>query len=309
MQVVETLEQAALDRPSVVTVGVFDGVHRGHQTLIEQVVRAAHQQGAAAVVISFFPHPDVVLQGITGRYYLTTPQEKARLLAALGVDVLVLHPFNAAVRQMRAVEFVERLQHYLRMVALWATPDFALGYRREGNMDFLRLQGAERGFSVQAIDLLGNDGSRISSSYLRDLLRRGAVQEASALFGRPYRLAGEVVPGEKRGRKLGFPTANLAIWEAQMIPAHGVYACLAHLGQEVFPAVINIGQRPTFEGQAVTVEAHILDLDRDLYGQTLALDFVEFLRGEQKFEGIAALVAQIGLDRDRARDILQNVHL
>jgi riboflavin kinase/FMN adenylyltransferase len=277
-------------------------VHRGHQRLIAELVREAHAQGRAAAVICFFPHPDVVLRGITGRYYLTSPDERARLLAELGVDVLVVHPFNDDVRHVRAADFVGRLREHLKMEAIWATADFAMGYNREGDIDFLRAQGVQ----VHTIELVAPDsnGERISSSGIRAALEAGDVMKASEWLGRPYRISGAVMDGNKRGRTIGFPTANVALWDEQVIPANGVYACHVHLGDETFNAVTNVGVRPTFEGVGLTVEAHIFDFDRDIYGETLAVDFVERLRGEQKFDGIEALVAQIKSDAEQARQML-----
>jgi len=303
MQRIDALETVYLDQPSVVTVGAFDGVHRGHQQLISGLVARARALGGRAVVMSFFPHPDVVLGNISGRYYLTTLEEKARLLAALGVDVLVIHPFDEQIRQIRAATFVDRLLKHLHMVELWATAEFALGYQREGNIAFLSAQGAQKGFAVHTVNLLEN-GERVSSTVIRAALQSGDLDKATAWLGRAYRVSGVVVHGDARGRTIGFPTANLNPWEEQMLPAHGVYACRAFLGDEVFNAVTNVGKRPTFAGGHVTVEAHILDFDRDIYGQTLTLEFLHRLRGEQKFSGIDALIAQIAQDADQARALL-----
>lgn len=306
MQVVHSLEEAQVDRPGVVTLGVFDGVHLGHQMLIRQLVHDAHSRGLAAIVVSFFPHPDLMLNNVEGRYYLTHPMEKARLLDLMGVDLLVLHPFNEEVRQMRALTFVERLHQFLKMESFWATPNFAMGHDREGTIPFLTTQGQDRGFSVHTVDLLSNNTTQhqiISSSDIRSMLNTGDLTGANDALGRPYRVFGEVIHGDQRGRTIGFPTANLAVWEEQIIPAHGVYACRALLNGEDLFAVTNIGLRPTFGGQNVTVEAHLLDFDNDIYGQTLTLDFMERLRGEQKFSGLDALKEQIGKDRDRAREI------
>jgi riboflavin kinase/FMN adenylyltransferase len=308
MQRVDTLESLSLNQPSLVTIGMFDGVHLGHQKLIRQLVEEAHQSHYAAVVVSFFPHPDVVLRGISGRYYLTPPDEKERLMAELGVDVLVMHPFNETVRHIRAAEFVDHLRRHLRLQALWATADFAMGYQREGTIDFLRQQGAEKGFAVRTIDLLipEENGERVSSSHIRQALTQGDVVSATRWLGRPYRVAGEVVRGDARGRKIGFPTANTAVWEQQILPANGVYACRVAVQEQSLGAVTNIGVRPTFAGDHVTVEAHIFEFDRDIYGETLTIEFIQRLRGEQKFSGIDELVAQIRRDSQQAREILKD---
>lgn len=306
MQHIQSLENVQLERPSIVTVGMFDGVHRGHQHLVKRLVEAAHNSDRAAVVMTFFPHPDTVIRNIQGPYYLTSPDERAALLGELGVDVVITHPFNDHTRQIRAANFVDLLTRHLKMSALWATEDFALGYKREGNMAFLAEQGREKGFTVETIDLVFTDdnGERVSSAKIRDLLAEGEIAKANDGLGRYYRIGGEVVHGEKRGRKIGFPTANIGYWDLQVLPKNGVYACYAHLGNETFKAMTNIGIRPTFDGQAVTIEAHLLDFDRDIYGQHLELDFVAWLRGEAKFNGLDALIKQIGADVEAGRALL-----
>jgi riboflavin kinase/FMN adenylyltransferase len=301
------LTEAALSQPSVVTIGVFDGVHRGHQHLIGKLVQAAHASHRLAVVLTLFPHPDRVLRKIEGRYYLTSPTQKADLLGNLGVDLVITHPFDDEVRQIRAAAFMDLLIDRLHMNSLWVTRDFALGYQREGNFAFLTALGQERGFEVQQIELLQAEGDGlISSSHIREALLHGEVDKAAALLARPYRLEGMVVRGDQRGRTIGFPTANLDVWEEQIVPATGVYACRATLGEERLLAVTNIGYRPTFGGHDLRVEAHLLDFDRDIYGVTLQLDFVARLRGEQKFPGLNELIAQITADVARGRDVLKS---
>lgn len=296
------LTELRLERPAIVTIGVFDGVHRGHQHLISHIVREAHDAGHLAVVLTLFPHPDRVLRGQTGRYYLTPPEQKARLLHALGVDVVITHPFDDHVRHIRAADFVDLLREHLNMAGLWVTADFALGYQREGDYTFLAAQGAAKGFRVQQIDLLTDPDHRaISSSQIRAALAKGDVESAATSLGYPYRIEGEVISGDKRGRTIGFPTANLKVWEEQVIPANGVYACYAALGTERHKAVTNIGVRPTFNGTELRIEAHLLDFDRDIYGHTLRLEFMARLRGEQRFDGIEALIAQIRADAAQGR--------
>ena len=301
------LEDAQPDAPTVVAVGVFDGVHIGHQALLRDLVARARERGYVPAVLTFHPHPDVVLGRASGRFYLTSPERRAELLAALGVEWVVTHPFDERVRRMRAADFVERVVRHLRMGELWVGADFALGYKREGDVDFLRAEGARRGFAVRAVDLLVSDGhgAVVSSSGVRQALRAGDVERAARWLGRPYRLAGEVVRGDMRGRTIGFPTANLDVWAEQLLPANGVYAGWAQLGAERFMAVANIGNRPTFDHGAVTVEAHLLDFDRDIYGAQLAFDVVARLRAERKFAGVDALVAQIARDVERARAVLE----
>lgn len=306
MQHVTALEALDLDRPAYLTMGAFDGVHRGHQALIGALVETAHAAGAAAVVLTFWPHPSVVLRGRRPLFYLSTPEEKAANLSALGVDVLVTHPFNTEVAAIRAGDFVTRLVQHARLRVLWCGEDFALGHNREGNVDFLRAEGARQGFAVHVQPPVLIDGEIISSTRIRQTLRDGAVEQAARYLGRPFRLTGEVVEGAKRGRQLGIPTANVAVGEERATPAVGVYACRAHHGDWHGQAVVNIGFRPTFEGAdpRPVIEAHLLDFSGDLYGQQLSLDFIVRLRPEMKFPGIDALLTQIRQDIVQARLLL-----
>lgn len=306
MQHVTALEDLRLDLPACVTIGAFDGVHRGHQTLIGAMRERASGTGRATVVLTFFPHPSVVLRGRRPSFYLSTPEEKAAYLAALGVDALVTHPFNHDVAAIRAADFVERLVTHARLTELWCGADFALGHGREGNVEFLRALGEQRGFTVHVMPPVLIDGEVISSSRIRQTLRDGAVEQATRYLGRPFRLEGQVVQGAQRGRRLGIPTANLAVSEEHAVPAVGVYACRAHHADWHGQAVVNIGFRPTFEGGEArpVIEAHLLDFERDLYGETVSLEFIARLRPEMKFSGVDALLAQIKQDIAAGREIL-----
>jgi riboflavin kinase/FMN adenylyltransferase len=310
MQHVTSLEDLRLTQPSCLTIGAFDGVHRGHQALIGDMARRAHAAGRAAVVLTFYPHPSVVLRGRRPAFYISTPEEKAEQLSTLGVDAVVTHPFNQDVANITAADFVTRLVEHARLSELWCGADFALGHNRQGDVPFLRAEGERRGFTVNVVDPVLIDGEIISSSRIRQALRDGAVEAVARYLGRPFRLPGAVVEGAGRGRSLGIPTANLAIWEERAFPAVGVYACRAHHAGGVHPAVANIGYRPTFDGSETrtrpTIEAHLLDFSGDLYGATIALEFVARLRAEMKFPGIEALVAQIRRDIAEARQILVN---
>ena len=306
MRHVTSLEDLGLSQPSAITIGAFDGVHRGHQALIGQMVAAAHATGRTAVVLTFFPHPSVVLRGRRPSFYLSSPDEKSEYLSQLGVDAAVTHPFDRAVSEIRAADFVERLLTFARMDELWCGPDFALGHGREGTVDFLQAEGQRRAFRLRVLPPVLIDGEVISSTRIRQTLRDGAVDQAARYLGRPFRLAGQVIEGAKRGRLIGIPTANLAISEERAMPAVGVYACLASQPGWQRQAVVNIGFRPTFEGGQArpVVEAHMLDFSGDLYGTTVSLDFVARLRPEVKFPGVEALVAQIQRDIVEARRIL-----
>ncbi|MCA9883246.1 MAG: bifunctional riboflavin kinase/FAD synthetase [Anaerolineae bacterium] len=303
---VYALDDAHLEHPSLVTIGVFDGLHKGHQELIKRAVNAARDGGCASVVLTFHPHPDVVLRGINERYYLTTPEQRAQLLKNMGVDLVVTQTFDLDLRQMRAADYVDQLIEHLNMRWLWVGEDFALGYQREGNVEFLQKYGQEHDFTVEAVPLLQyrSGNAIVSSSRIRELLAEGEVDTVQEWLGRPYAVIGEVVKGDQRGRTIGFPTANLDVWQQQVVPAFGVYAGWAGIDGERHMAVTNIGTRPTFDGDHVTVEAHLLDFNRDIYGHTVELSFEKRLRGEMKFSGIDALVAQIKSDVESARAYL-----
>jgi riboflavin kinase / FMN adenylyltransferase len=302
MRHVNTLEEANLSQPSVLMIGAFDGVHRGHQLLIGEATEFARKNQLVPVVLTFFPHPEMVLRGPKPGFYLTLPDQKAKLLGKLGVELVVTHPFNDEVRQMRAAEFADRLLRYLNMKALWVGADFAMGYQREGNIDFLRSKSQEQNFSLRVIDLMDAGGERVSSSRIREELAQGHVEEAARLLGRSYMLTGTVVEGAKRGRTIGIPTANLSVPEEQAVPARGVYAAWAVIDNDRHPAVVNIGMRPTFDGSGVQViEAHLLDFSDDLYDKLMTLEFTTRLRDEMKFAGVDALFSQIQQDIATAR--------
>ena len=300
------LKEVTISSESVATIGVFDGVHKGHQQLINRVVERAHSSGRHAAVLTFFPHPDKVLQNVQERYYLTTPEQRAELILDLGPDLVITHPFDEETRRMSAADFVEQLLQRLNIKELWVGSDFALGYQREGTIEYLRAKGEQLGFSVTAIDLIMDEAGlgSVHSSHLRALIRDGDLRTAKSLLGRAYSIAGTVVEGEKRGRTIGVPTANLDVWNEQIIPAHGVYAGTARLGNERFVTAVNIGTRPTFSGNHLSIEAHLLDFDRNIYGETLELSFEQRLRPERQFSGLDDLVAQIKKDIAATRDLL-----
>ncbi len=306
---ISDLAQASPTQPTYLAIGVFDGVHRGHQMLLQQMVAQARQDGARAAVLTFFPHPIVLIRGTKGRIYLTPLERRVRLLAEQGLDLIITHPFDDDVRHTRAAVFVDRLRQRLDMRQLWGG-SFSLGYQREGNTDYLRQLGSEKGFTVHEVtDLLLLAGKRVSSSRTRQSLSAGDVEDAAACLGRPYRLSGIVTEGQKRGRVIGFPTANLAVWEEQLLPANGVYATYAWINGERYAAATNVGVRPTVDGAHLVVEAHVLDFHGDLYGQEMTLDFMAHIRPEQKFGSLDALVAQIGKDVARVRQLLPQQHL
>jgi riboflavin kinase / FMN adenylyltransferase len=294
---------------SWVTIGSFDGVHRGHQKIVSQLTAGAHAVGAPAVVLTFYPHPSFVLGKRSGPYYLTTPEERASLLGELGADFVITHPFTRDFAALTAREFIERLHSRMGFSKLLVGYDFALGRGREGDVAKLRELGKEYGYTVDVFSPVEEDGQVISSSQIRQLLLEGEADQAASLLGRPYRTAGWVGQGDKRGRRLGIPTANLEVWEQMVVPKPGVYACRALFRGKQYQAVTNVGLRPTIgdEITAPRIEAHLLDFDDDIYDQTLRLDFVQRLRDEQRFPDLEALVAQIHRDIAAARRIFSAV--
>lgn len=297
--------QQGLFQNTWVTVGVFDGVHQGHQSLISRMVTEAHRAEVQAVVITFHPHPVVVLGRQQHFQYLTTPEERAEFLSRLGVDAVITQKFDFQLSQMSAWDYMMVVKQSIGLSQLWIGHDFALGHNREGNAAYLQKIGETLGFSVNVVEPLKNSGLVVSSSHIRQLLAQGEVRKAADLLGRPYSLQGKVVPGDQRGRLIGIPTANLELSPEKLRPAVGVYACRAWVGGEMFIAATNIGLRPTFEQQApyIHVETHLLDFSGDLYGETVQLEFIERLRDEQKFSDIGTLIAQIKQDIERTRRI------
>jgi len=308
MQHVRSLDAVHLEG-SWVTIGSFDGVHLGHQAIIRRLVDGAHAQGLLAVIITFFPHPSKVLRGNGSPFYLTTPEERAEILAGLQVDLAVTLPFNKELASLTADEFIRLLSEHLNLKRLLVGHDFALGRGREGNFEVLGKLGQKYHYLLEGQSPLLVAGELVSSSRIRELISQGNVARAAEYLGRRFAVEGKVVPGDGRGRTIGIPTANLEIWGELLLPARGVYATLAHTGSIEIPSVTNIGIRPTFENQSpqLRVETHLLNFNRDLYGTILQLEFIDFLRPEQRFPSVQALVGQIQTDIKHAREVIPNV--
>jgi len=300
MQHYRSLTEASLQGARL-TVGVYDGVHRGHQEILRRVTA-----GSPSVVLTFHPHPASVLGGHEIKC-LTTSEERADLLAALGVDVVITEPFTRDLAAVSAYDFMSRLKRHLGLERLLIGYDFALGRGREGNAARLTEIGRELGYTVEVVPAVGDESGVISSTEIRKLVSRGDVAEAALLLGHPYQIGGLVIHGDHRGRTIGFPTANLDYPLQKVLPSNGIYACWAWLGSERFAAAINVGLRPTVhDDQTVpNVEAYLLDFDREIYGQHLKLDFVARLRDELKFPSLDALIEQMHRDVAQARDILK----
>lgn len=305
MQIAHSLESRLTDRPTVLTIGKFDGVHLGHQRLVRTAVARARELGCLSAVLTFEPHPDVVIRPERELYLLTSLDERSELLGQLGPDLLVVAPFSRETMSTPAAEYMRRICAALPLRELWVGSDFALGRGREGNVPRLQEIGQDLGYTVGTVDAVELAGAPVSASRARQCLYAGDVQGVIPLLGRPFWIRGPVEEGDRRGQTIGYPTANIAVAPVHALPADGVYACQVYLDAEPLPAVTNVGTRPTFAGTRRTVEAHLLDWQGNLYGQTVRLEFLHHLRGEQKFSGIDELVAQIGRDAQRARELLR----
>ena len=305
MSLEEDLSHLEPDRDSTVTIGVFDGVHRGHRHLIGRLVREARDAGTLAGVVTFKNHPITVLRPGAEVRFLTDLDERVRLLKELGVDFVAPIRFDRELANLSSRDFLARLYESLRMRRLIVGPDFAMGRDRDGTLDTLPAIGESIGFSFESVDLMTDSAGVVKSTTIRNRIAEGDVSRASKLLGRNFSISGTVVHGEERGRELGFPTANLELGPGLMFPGDGIYATWAHLESGSYMAATSIGVRPTFDdGENRTIEAYLLDFSGDIYGQTLRLEFVEYLRGEEKFDTLQALLDQMGEDVRQARDIL-----
>lgn len=299
------LHRASAGRPTALTIGVFDGVHRGHQAIIRHVIEAARADGLASAAVTFHPHPRQVIHPDTRIEYLTSLEDRIQLLLAVGLDTVAPVTFTSELAQSDATDFVRALVSEFQMAKLVIGPDFALGRQRGGDPATLRALGESEGFTVQVIDLVHNAEGKVSSSEIRSALAAGDIARVNELLGRRFSIHGPVVRGAERGRTVGFPTANIAVGADRALPAMGVYATVAHLPDGLHESVTNIGVRPSFDdGEAISVECHVLDFEGDLYGQDIRIELDCRLRGEVKFDGIEQLKSQILRDCDAARQAL-----
>ena len=293
-------------KASWLTVGVFDGVHLGHQVIMRRLMEGAHAAGLPACVVTFHPHPAAVL-GRRENALLTLPDERAEILQNLGIDVVITETFTQELASWSALTFMEYLKKHLGLQHLLVGHDFALGKGREGDVPRLTEIGQQLGYTLETVPALRQDDVVISSTAIRDLIRKGQVDKAAEWLGRPYSLRGEVIRGDGRGKQIGVPTANLKYATEKLPPARGIYAGWALVGGERYQAAISIGFNPTFtpERQVASVEAYLLDFDEDIYGEELRLDFIDHLRDEAKFESVEALVEQIWRDVNQTRALLE----
>lgn len=290
------------NEPTVLTIGSFDGVHLGHQALVSDMVESSRRNNLQSVVLTFYPNPAVVLGRYSNSSYIHRPEEKASFLMDMGIDWVVTMKFDSDLAKISAADFIVQLRETLDFKQLWCGENFAFGYDREGDIEWLTQNSDVLGFELNVANSVEEDGVVVSSSRVRHHIFSGEVSAAARCLGRPLRVPGVVVHGSGRGESIGFPTANLSIWSHRTCPSQGVYLAYAFVDNDKYPAVVNIGKRPTFEDEddCIIVEAHLLNYQGNLYGQRISLDFVDRLRDERKFTSSEHLVSQIHQDVSEA---------
>jgi len=302
-----SLEGLALQN-TWLTIGIFDGVHRGHQEILRRLVSGAHENGSPAIVLTFIPHPAVVLGGKIDFKCLTTPDERIELLESFGVDEIITQTFDRSLASQTAEEFMRRVTRTLGLRRLIIGYDTALGRGREGNAARLTEIGTELGYLVQIVPPLTDEAGIISSTRIRAAVAAGNVSAAASDLGRYFFVTGPVIHGDGRGRTINIPTANIQIPAGKALPAYGIYACRAWVNGQSHLAATSIGVRPTFfsaDPPAPTIEAHLLDFDHDIYRQEMRLEFVEYLRPEEKYPSVEELLEQISQDIEKTREVLR----
>ena len=288
------------------TIGVFDGVHRGHQEILRSLVSQAHQSGEPALVLTFDPHPAVVLGGKMDFRCLTTPDERAELLGSFDVDAVITQTFSREFANQTAEQFMHQVVQSVGLRCLFIGYDTALGRGREGNAARLTEIGKQLGYTVQTVPPLRDKKGIISSTRIRQSIAAGQLSAATDDLGHYYAISGQVIHGDGRGHRIKVPTANIEVPQIKVLPAYGIYACWAWVDGQKYRAATNVGVRPTFTPDlpAPTIEAFLLDFNRDIYGQQVKLEFAAYLRPEEKYPTVEALVQQIRVDIDHTREIL-----
>ncbi len=306
MKIIHSIDEIpqGLQRPCV-TVGNFDGVHLGHQKLFRAVRQCAHENGGVSVAVTFDPHPLQVLRP-KGIKIICTIQRKIELITMVGIDVLIIIPFDQRFAVTTAEQFVQEiLVNRIGVRDLFVGYDYAFGKGRAGNIEFLQKKGEKLDFSVTVISPFYKNDILVSSTKIRELVMAGAMEETAALLGRYYQIRGVVEHGKQRGgAEIGFPTANLYITEEDLVPRNGVYVCQVIYEETCYGGVINIGYNPTFDGGVLVAEVHIFDFNKDIYGKPITVNLIKYLRGEIKCSGVASLARHIANDVEKSRQIL-----
>lgn len=305
MEIIRSLKELRRDPDNVITVGTFDGVHRGHRFIIQELKRFAEQWQGRAVVVTFDPHPQIVLAGKDRPpiHILTTTEQKLALLEKLGVEKTIVIPFTREFSRMSSEDYVQDiLYNTIGLKGIVIGYDHAFGRDRQGSIDTLKTFARIKGFQVEQLPPLEIQGQIISSTLIRKKIAAGEVEKANRCLDYAYTIRGMVIRGEGRGRQLGFPTANIELENPyQLIPADGVYVVTVKLPSGLYQGMANIGFRPTFNGRHRSVEVHILDFDADIYDERLEMSFYKRIRAEQKFTSLHALIQQLEKDREATR--------
>jgi len=296
MEIEQELAAVTPRGQTLLTIGVFDGVHAGHRYLLEKLQQRAMEKELFSGVVTFNPHPQSVLHPHNQLPWLSNLEDRVSALKELGINIVAVLTFTPKVAQLSARDFMSLLKKYLKMQGIMVGPDFGLGRGAEGNINLLRALGREMNFTVEVIPPYIINGDVVSSTLIRQALAQGDMRRVQRLMGRYFYLRGKVITSDKRGRVLGFPTANLEIKPQQASPGNGVYATITQVDGKQFPSATNIGIRPTFREGGETVETHLLQYEGDLYGKQIMVEFVQKLRDEQRFPSSEALKTQIKKD-------------
>jgi len=304
MEILPELAAIGPESEVLLSVGVFDGVHAGHRYLLKELKQRAAEHGLLSAVVTFDPHPQSVLHPHDRLLWLSDVEDRIKTIKELGIDIVALLTFTPEVAQLSAKEFMYLLKERLKMRGIMVGHDFALGRHREGDIDLLRSLGRDMGFSVEVIPSYTVNGEVVSSTLIRQALAQGDMRKVRRLMGHYFRLGGRVVSSDKRGRALGFPTANLDVKPQQALPGDGTYATIAQVDGVQFLSATNVGIRPTFGEGRRRVETHLLNYKGDLYGKQISVEFVQKLRDERRFRSSQELKAQIEKDVRQAETVL-----
>ncbi|MDB4252310.1 bifunctional riboflavin kinase/FAD synthetase [Flavobacteriaceae bacterium] len=308
MKIIRSITAFNSSEKTIVTIGTFDGIHIGHQKILKDLIKTAKKEGKKSVLLTFFPHPRMVLQKENKILLLNTIKEKSSLLEKMGLDYLIIHPFSREFSRLTALDFVrDVLVNKLNTSRLIIGYDHHFGKNREGNIHQLKEYSLLYDFKVEEIPAQDIDDVSVSSTKIRTALKDGNLKTANNYLGYHYMLNGTVVSGKKLGGTIGFPTANLEIKEPyKLIPKTGVYIIKTHINTVLYTGIMNIGFNPTVLGKHQTIEAHLFDFNEDLYGKEIMIEFIYFLREEHKFESVKELVVQLNIDKENAISYLSN---
>jgi len=301
MSVLHNLPETKLKSETAVTIGVFDGVHLGHRSLLKRLITEARINGWRSVVLTFKSHPEIILNSGRQLPWLDDIANRIKLLEDFGVDLIVVIDFTPELRKLDAQDFIKLLRDRLNLRSLIIGPDFAMGKDRRGNIEKLSSLGEQMSFTVESVPPFILNGETVSSSLIRQVLAQGNMKKVTRLLGRYFSYSGQVTTGDRRGRTLGFPTANLEIKPGLAIPPDGIYATLTYLNDEAIPSVTNIGVRPTFDGKEHLIETHLINFKDNLMRKKLRIDFVDKLRDEKHFSSAEELKEQMGKDVELAK--------